>query len=282
MIKFPDISEEGCASDDSAKKCAMLPLEDELILKPGVATACSNIGTIQYKAFIRSQGFEVAITQSVIFSSSDTSVVTINATTGLATVVAAGQATISATWFTNQGFARLVILAGTTCCDEIGVGTVIVMDKSFSMTKEFSKTFSSKFEVSRKIANDYVAALNSDKDQMALMEFDISARARVGLTTSKILLKDSIGQMSLYRPVVSVSGNSNIADAIDLALAALEACTQDDIQVDDTGDDTPPVEVVHNFHGNGAPDTSLGMPGDTYVDDLTNGFYWKSVSGWEP
>lgn len=36
------------------------------------------------------------------------------------------------------------------------------------------------------------------------------------------------------------------------------------------------------LHGDGPPGAGLGDVGNTYVDDLTNGLYWKSASGWNP
>lgn len=35
-------------------------------------------------------------------------------------------------------------------------------------------------------------------------------------------------------------------------------------------------------HGHGPPDSGAGTPGDTYVDDDTDGFYWRTLSGWKP
>lgn len=34
--------------------------------------------------------------------------------------------------------------------------------------------------------------------------------------------------------------------------------------------------------GNGPPDSVLGLPGSTYVDLESNGFYWKGTDGWRP
>lgn len=36
------------------------------------------------------------------------------------------------------------------------------------------------------------------------------------------------------------------------------------------------------LNGDGPPPAELGDPGDTYVDNLTNQFYWKSAGGWNP
>lgn len=54
-----------------------------------------------------------------------------------------------------------------------------------------------------------------------------------------------------------------------------------------TGSGTTPAEEEdtsseHNLHGDGPPDESLGVAGDTYVDDLSGGLYWKSATGWKP
>lgn len=34
--------------------------------------------------------------------------------------------------------------------------------------------------------------------------------------------------------------------------------------------------------GDGEPAPALGMPGSTYVNTETNGFYWKGTNGWNP
>ena len=40
--------------------------------------------------------------------------------------------------------------------------------------------------------------------------------------------------------------------------------------------------VVGYLVGHGPPAPALGSPGQTYVDDDTGDFYWKSSSGWHP
>lgn len=43
-----------------------------------------------------------------------------------------------------------------------------------------------------------------------------------------------------------------------------------------------PTLPTTNLHGDGPPAANLGTPGSTYVDNLTGGLYWKSVTGWKP
>ena len=288
MIKLPNISEEGCTTDDTGPKCAETFLEDELIIKPGVVTVCSTVGTIQFRVFVRSSSNEIPLldvfsTLGVTFSSSDTDVFTVDEN-GLVTIVAAGKATLSASWQGKTAFAQIEVLGGADCCDAISVGTIIVVDRSFSMTKSFNSTFGSKFEAVRKIVRDYVAAMDVAKDDMGLIEFDSSPRSRIGMTNDPAFLQAAIAQMSAFHPLYVAQGDTNIAAALDFAMEVLDACTPEPAaSIEEEGGGGGGEEAVeHNFHGSGPPSALLGVSGDTYVDDDTNEFYWRSVSGWQP
>lgn len=281
MIKLPNISEESCPTDDSIARCAEQPLEDELVIEPARISVCDNAAQVQFRLFIRNASRDINILQAITFSSSDESVFTVNSSSGLITVVAAGRATLTATWGGMVAAAEVIVRSGSSCCDSIGVGTVVLLDRSVSMLDFFNSRYGQKLTVARKITRDFAGLLNTTKDQMGLISFANTPRAMVGLTNDVDLLRQGVDMTFGYRPVYDIEDNTDIAGAIELALAALDACVPLPIsETPDDEDETTPTQ--HNFHGSGPPAVDLGVPGDIYIDDNTNGVYWKSLTGWNP
>jgi hypothetical protein len=272
MIKFPNISYDNCP----------VAADTAMLLKPGRVYGCAG-STVNFAAFLADDdGEDASGASGAVFASSDTSVVTINSSTGVATLVAEGVAEISVTVGAYKAFAFVEVATGATCCDSVAVGTMLLIDRSYSMTQPMNLLFANKFEVARLIGRSVIASLDDTKDQLAIEQFAYSPEMVVGLTADTTLLKSRLAGVFANEENLPADGGTDIAAALELAYAALESCSQA-VENSDTETVTTPVETTpHNFHGSGAPSESLGVAGDTYVDDDNNAFYWKSVSGWQP
>lgn len=170
-------------------------------------------------------------------------------------------------------------------CSEISVGTVLVIDRSVSMLQAMNNLLPSKFEAARIVSRSLAAELLA-KDNMAIQSFAVGPSARLGMTNDIAVLTGAINGLAPFNSVLVAEGSSNISAALDLAYATVDACAPADSELSTgSGGDAGAGSAVpseHNFHGSGPPAVGLGVPGDTYVDDDTNGFYWKSISGWVP
>jgi len=100
-------------------------------LRPEVATLNTGL-TLQYSTYIRIKGVDTTLTQGISYASSNISVVTINSSTGLATAVSAGPATITVTWHGITATAQLTVASD---CGTAAI--VIAIDDSLSMSQPF-------------------------------------------------------------------------------------------------------------------------------------------------
>ena len=82
MINLSNVDEQRC--DDASASCCFTPVP-KLILKPEVSAMTG--GTIQFASYLRSKLGEVQIQQDLFYRSDNTSLLTINPMTGLATLV---------------------------------------------------------------------------------------------------------------------------------------------------------------------------------------------------
>lgn len=160
-------------------------------------------GSPEFKAFVISNGQEVAITSGVTFTSSRTTVATINASTGVASSVAAGKTTISALWNGQYAFALLEVVA--TCG---AASYLVLLDNSFSMGQNFNGVYPTKLAYGKYLCERFFSSMNTTKDRMAFGNFNLEADVNVELT-------NVIADLNSYVPeVVSVRQRTDIRDAI--------------------------------------------------------------------
>src|SRR6185295_15158618 len=80
-MNLPDVTEAPCPTDHPT-------VDAVLVLKPELVVAC--VGEFTFKTFLREADGETLVTTGLTYSSLSPSVVTINASTGVATLLAAG------------------------------------------------------------------------------------------------------------------------------------------------------------------------------------------------
>lgn len=157
----------------------------------------SNIAvaaTLQYSCYITQGGNNITVNQGLVFTSSNTAIATVNATTGLATGVTVGTVTISADWHGYTTSAQLTVNpvgSGSgptgTYCSGVTADIVLVIDNSNSMSQVVSTSLSSppaqhpKFYTAIQSAMVVIGAMSTTQARVGIVTFN---GAPVGTTTS--------------------------------------------------------------------------------------------------
>lgn len=236
-MKFPNINTQDCppagigqsTSGGSEGSCpdqrcsdpafaAANPLicgnQISLVLKPADALECANSGLIQFSTFARSSQGEQQVTAGVVYASSDPSVVAINASTGSATILLAGIATISATWQGLSAFSQVQVIGGG-CCDDVCVQTVIVQDNSQSMGQTFGLP-ATKGAAAHALAVAYADGLQEGKDSDAVVSFNEAALLQQSLVSVIATVEAGLSSFPL-----TTANQTSLKSGIDLALETL-------------------------------------------------------------
>lgn len=250
-----------------------------LVLKPGVLLVCT-LGSVQFRAFTDTNGVQEEVISGVLFSTSDDSIALIGVSSGNATGVGPGVATVTATYGTLTATAKLTVLAGDNCCDQIQVGTVLVIDVSKSMTLAFGAGYSQRVDFAKAIAKEYVDHLNAAKDVIGIIAFDslpVTVEELSGVTTGYDAAIDAL--------TAGVSG-TGIGLAVQAAISMLagsSAAIQNIVLLSD-GEDHDAVaadnaaQIAAGFKNQGGLITAIGIrasgAGFNLLNNLaTGGFF---------
>lgn len=185
-----------------------------LRIKPGVLLTCV-LGSIQFESFTVQNGSETALTDGVTWSVSDDSVALIGASSGNATGVASGVVTVTATFGTLTATATLTVLPGLNCCAANNVVTVLVVDKSHSMSLQFGSGYATKQAFADAVASNYASQNNVQKDMIGLIEFDDSPM------TDSAVTSDSATVATQAAGIVNSTRKTGIGLALQAAVDAL-------------------------------------------------------------
>jgi hypothetical protein len=200
--------------------CSTTPV---LILKPGVLLTCA-LGSVQFKTFLDLAGVETEVKDGVVYSSSNSTVALIGASTGNATGIAAGEVTISATYQGQTATASLTIIgnaSGGGCCGGTTVATMLVVDVSKSMSLNFGSGFATKLDYAKSVATNYANQTNTQKDVIGLVSFDSTATTVVKPTSNIASVTAAIAGLT------NQPSKTSIGIALQAAIDALAAVTAD-------------------------------------------------------
>jgi von Willebrand factor type A domain/F5/8 type C domain len=109
--------------------------------------------------------------------------------------------------------------AAAGCCQGEQVNTVLVVDKSYSMSLAFGGGFTTKQAFADNLASNYANQTNTSKDQIALVEFDTTPTTDSGLTTNAAAVA---GQAAA---IVNTKNLTGIGLAIQAAVGILAGST---------------------------------------------------------
>lgn len=254
--------------------CANAPF---LVIKPGILVACI-LGSVQFRAFTVLNGMETEVTTGVSFSSSDASVALVGAISGNATGVGQGVVTITATYQGLTATASLTIMPGLNCCDATHVATMLVVDKSHSMSLQFGNGYATKQAFADFIAQQYANQLNNTKDTIGLIEFDDTN------TVTETLTDDGTAVGTAAAAIINSVRKTGIAQALQEAVdqLALSSANQKVIVLitdgEDKDPDNDPVPIATAFKAAGGLLMCIGVRAHTTGFNLltalsTGGFF---------
>lgn len=182
-----------------------------LLLKPSSAIVETG-GTQQYRTFLVVYDQETELTAGLAYTITDTNVAIINLTTGLATGVLPGNATIAVTWQNLTAYASIEVVGS---CDDVSQSYVLLIDDSKSMSQAFSSTYASKLSFAKSLANDFIDTVNMDKDKVAVVRFGDAGTILQALTQDKDIAKAAVNS------IVSTTEKTNILDGLKQAVVAI-------------------------------------------------------------
>lgn len=186
-----------------------------LILKPGIHVACA--GELQFSAYLStSNSGETLLTEGVTFVSSSPAVVAIDSTTGAATLLTAGVATITASFGSLFATSQVTVMGeGDSCCDDVTVATMVAIDNSKSMSLPVYGA-GSRLDFANLAANTLFEAMRWDKDIAGLLKF-----------SSGPTLINSISSTQPTAAVTQTTEQTDIEEALEGAIAELDGVTAD-------------------------------------------------------
>lgn len=176
-----------------------------MVVAPEMVLACAP-ESIQFAATVRSAGGDVAAGPGVVWASSDASIVSINATSGEATALAAGLATISATWQGFSAFAQVNVLGvNGNCCDNVTVLLGLGLDNSLSMGQPFDGGYATKLDAAKAMAAAVVGDILT-KDQGAVLYFNSTNGVVAGLSNDPLALSAAVSTIQPTQNLTDLAG----------------------------------------------------------------------------
>lgn len=138
---------------------ALCSQQGALIIKPGVLLLCVG-DSMQFQVYEYKDGAETLLDDEIRFSSSDSDVFTIGVLSGSGTCMGAGTARITGTHTDGRTVAAdIEVNPADGCCDDLIVGTAIVVDNSRSMTLVFGGGYATRLIYAKQVASEYAGLL---------------------------------------------------------------------------------------------------------------------------
>ena len=274
------------------------PPQSELIIKPARALACA-LGSIQFKAFLVTNGTEVDVSDESVFATSNVNVALIGVASGNCTGIAQGEVTISAAYETLTATAELTVMGNTEesgdCCNSTTVAMMALVDTSRSMSQAFSGGYQTRLDFAKTAAAQFISEVNASKDTIGLISFNLASTLALAAPSSD---KDAVG--ALVPTITQTQQKTGFYDALSAAVDALDATTSD-LKVlvlmsdgEDTSDGAAngyqgtdnPIALLANFKEQGGVVICLGCraasAGFTRLSEFaTGGFFINAYSGIE-
>ena len=202
--------------------CPMVP---RLVIRPSFALACS-LGSVQFKAsYFDAVGIETDVTDQTIFESSNPNIAVVGATSGNATGLSTGEASITGTYQTLSAFAELTVL-GDNCCDDQNVAMMVMVDRTRSMNQPFGAEYATKLHFAKAAATRFISEVNETKDTVGLMQFTAA-----GYDILSPLTSDKAAVAAMIPGINQTQQLTTFYDALTAAITELNAATTAELKV---------------------------------------------------
>jgi len=298
-MRFGTITEAPCinvapAADDRCNDPAfallnpdICPVGQKLVVKPAIAISC-HLGSTQFRAFLITNGQETDVTDSSIFTSSDSGVALIGVKSGNATGLAPGQAQITATYQGQTAHAELNVMGCTGPNCDSTVAMLLLIDNSRSMSQAFSGSYSTKLVYAKAASQAFANSINQAKDFVGAMWFNAD--------TVQLLDAPTHDAAQVSTDIAGISQTQQLTtfrDALDAAIAELNATSADlkvlvlvsdgeDTTTDYTSDNNPLIPA-DNFKAAGGVIMALGIrahdKGFNFLEALVTGGFFINAYG---
>lgn len=272
---------------------ALCPVAPFLLIKPSVALMCV-LGCLQFKAFYVKDGKETDVTNLSLFTSSNTDILVIGASSGGATALSIGNVLVTASYLGLTAQAQLdVIGAGGTCscCDNTQVAMMVAVDNSRSMSLQFAGMYASRLAFAKAAANRFISEVNQTKDLIGLLKFNADDDT---VLSSPVSNKNLV--QTFVNPIPQTQSKTTFYDALTTAISELNA-TSANLKVlvlISDGEDTTtsyldfpnPIALLSDFKSNGGIVICVGCrasgEGFAFLSNLaTGGFFINAYPGIE-
>lgn len=167
------------------------PVIPVLLLKPLTATIVPA-GTLDYASYVSYAGVETLLTQALTYTSSNPSVATINATTGVATGVAPGTVTISVVWQGQTATAQLTVVSS---CINQTTDIVLLIDNSVSMQQPFNGAYPTKGDFAKAAAQSLVSNFDFTVGSIAVVAFNTSTSVELQFSQSPSAVANAVANL---------------------------------------------------------------------------------------
>lgn len=257
---------------------AICGAQAELIIKPSFAVAC-ELGSVQFKAFIVTSGTETDVTGSTVFSSSDIAIAVVGATSGNATGMGGGTASITGSYQGMTATAEFSVMAGIDCCALQSVAFLILLDLTKSMKSVFGAGYSTRLKFAKYAAGQFIGKVDTAKDAVGAMSFTaLSSPTLWSITSNAAMVAAAVAG------AVQTNDTTAFYDALTAATAALDAATADRkvlVLISDGEDEDPtektaakdPIILADDWKSNGGIIICLGVRASA----TANGFPFLSA-----
>lgn len=189
-------------------ECANFPI---LMLQPEYALTEPG-KNVTYKVILHANGTQIELTQGLEFTSSNVGVAVIY--DNVATGVTPGTTTISVTWQDLSAHAQLEVVAS---CAETNQHFAVVIDNSKSMGQAFSAAYATKLSFSKQIARDFIASINTSKDDFSVWKFSDSPSRLYDFGT------DIPDGQAAVQSIAGGNGKTNITEMLEEVISEFPA-----------------------------------------------------------
>lgn len=213
-MKFDNVTTAPCLippAGDTSCTVKPPPVNEDavLILRPEVAVV-EVLGNVQYRTYLVANGVEVEVTSGLTYRTANPTIAIIGAIGGNATGLSIGITQVSVTWQNLEAFAQLQVVDS---CDGETVGMMVVVDRSESMSQAFGAPFGTKLSFAKLLANQFIGEVNTTKDKVGLVAFDVEGELVEPLTDDSAAVAAAVMGLSIQTTETDIT--SGLQTAID-------------------------------------------------------------------
>lgn len=183
----------------------------ELILRPAVSNILVG-ETVQYTTTIKINGVESPLTLGLVYSSANTNIATVNASTGVATGVEGGTTTITVTWHDLSAHAQLTV---HDTCPSVAIAVIVNNSKSSSLV--FGDGFATRLTFAKAMTTRFLNSTDLSNASVGIVQMNLLSGIS-GMSTDRGTLLNYVAAIPQSQAFTSIG--DGIGAAIDMLAAS--------------------------------------------------------------